>query len=138
MVISSGMSNASMRTVSLRRRRMEYSTKSFASLSNRGSRIGRLSFHQRSRMQLRRLLRGADKPRRVSAVKTIAKRQQPLLVFEAQAWPIGENSSHDLLVFFRFEAAGAVNENALRFQQRDERPGKRDLLFLHAQEIRWA
>src|ERR1043166_4988454 len=39
-VISSGTSNASTKTVSLRLSRMEYSTKSFASLSKRRSCIG--------------------------------------------------------------------------------------------------
>ena len=40
MVISSGTSNASMRTVSFRFRRVEYSTRSWASFSKRASCIG--------------------------------------------------------------------------------------------------
>src|SRR5690242_7085143 len=47
MVISAGISNASIRTVSLRFRRMEYSTRSFASFSNRSSCIA--AYHSTSR-----------------------------------------------------------------------------------------
>src|SRR6266496_3218687 len=47
MVISSGTSNASISTVSFRLRRMEYSTRIFASLSNRASCIG--AYHSISR-----------------------------------------------------------------------------------------
>src|SRR5438093_12781944 len=109
MVISSGISNASMRTVSLRLRRIEYSTRSFASLSNRASCIG--SYHSTSIAGRNRLMLGAsDKFRCESAIEPIFKGKRTLLLFEAQDGRAGESSLHDLLVLFRLASAGAAND----------------------------
>src|SRR5438876_12418493 len=113
MVISSGISNASMRTVSLRLRRIEYSTRSFASLSNRAPCIG--SYHSTSiagRNQM--MLPASDKFRCESAIESILKGKRALLLLDTQDGRAGERSLHDVLVRLRLLAAGAICGCGLR------------------------
>src|SRR5882672_8583092 len=98
-----------MRTVSLRLRRMEYSTRSFASLSNRASCIG--PYHSTGLAGRNRLmLCASNKFRYKSAIETVSKGKRTLLFHRTQVrWPV-QNKARDLFILFRFKAAGAVNK----------------------------
>ena len=112
-VISSGISNASMSTVSLRLRRVEYCTRSFASLSNRASCIS--PYHSTSLVGRNWLMLSApNKFRCKSAIETVSKRKRMLLFQKTRSQRTVENSAHHLLILLRLEAAGAVNKHTLR------------------------
>src|SRR5206468_12087284 len=113
-VVAPGISNDSIRTGSLRVRRMEYSTRSFASWSNRSSCIA--AYHSTSRAVCNLVARHvANESRCVSAIKTIAKGQRRSFRFQAQTGRLLDDATNDLLVFFRLKTACAVNKHAVRF-----------------------
>src|ERR1700741_2958880 len=102
-----------MRAVSLRLRRMEYSTRSFASLSNRASCIG--PYHSTGLAGRNRLmLCASNKFRCKGAIETVSKGKRTLLFHETRIWHPVQDKARDLFILFRLKAAGAVNKYTLR------------------------
>src|SRR4029453_15125727 len=102
-----------MRIVSLRLRRVEYSTRSLASLSNRASCIG--SYHSTSTAGRNRLmLHVPNNFRRESAIETVAEGKRTLLLNNIQRRRTVENSAQNLFILFRLKAAGALNKSPIR------------------------
>src|SRR3979490_1675894 len=103
-VISSGTSNDSISTFSLRLSRIEYSTRRLASWSKRASCIER--YDSIPRLRCNRTLapvlywRHAFKLRRVSAVKIIFERPAIFLFDQAPVWSFDQQLLHSLFVLF--------------------------------------
>src|SRR2546430_9691225 len=73
---------------------------------------------------------------RKRAVKSVSKRQRLFFFFQLKDWHLGECVAHDVFVFFRLEAASAVNQRAARFQEREDGTNDFQLPRLHVDEIR--
>src|SRR5438132_3892517 len=130
--ISSGTSKASIKTLSFRFSRVEYSTKTLASLSKRASCIGRYdSIPGAGCNRSARRLSDATKSRGECAVKVIDKWDGAALFFQLQGRHLPKQFLNNVLVFFSFKAARAVDENSVGLQQRQNCPDHLDLSPLH-------
>ncbi len=69
------------------------------------------------------------------SIKSILPGQAFPAGFEFQAWEFFEQDLDELLVFFSFERASAVNQMAARLEQGQAVPDDLKLLFLHAEEV---
>ena len=56
-------------------------------------------------------------PGHVSAVGSFDEREQRALVCEPKIGVAGQKFLNDLLVFFRLQTAGAINQSAIRLEQ---------------------
>src|SRR3954451_5923176 len=112
MAISSGTSNASIRTFSLGRSRTEYSTSKRASLSSRGSCIELLPFHSTGQMQLDRDASSRDRTRqfrRESSVQLAHDRAGESLFEQLPSWEVHQEFLHVFFVLLSLEAAHSVD-----------------------------
>src|SRR5437868_2539210 len=76
--------------------------------------------------------------RGIGAVESIAKRDDGFLFVEAKKRKFFQNRVNDFFVFFRLQAAGAVNQNAAAFQQRNDFSDDAKLFRGHAREVVWS
>src|SRR5437879_10839031 len=109
--ISSGTSKASIKTLSFRLSRVEYSTKSFANLSKRASCIGRYdSIPGAGCNRSARRLSDATKSHGECAVKVIDKWEGAALFFQLKGRHLTKQLLNDVLVLFSFKAPRAVSD----------------------------
>lgn len=69
------------------------------------------------------------------AVETVAEWKNGSLCIQPQEWELLHDLGYDLLVFFGFDAARAVDEGAARLQKRSEPPDEGQLLVRHPYEV---
>ena len=72
---------------------------------------------------------------RKRAIESIREWSDDFLLEQLQVLELVQELSDDLFIFFRFDTARAVNQNAAGFERFDEFPRDRQLSFLHPRKI---